>query len=116
MSIHYDNMDRSPGMMDTDYNGRRGGENSWRKNDFNRRGTRDRNRGGDTADTANTPTNREGEKSYIKIMRGNLGFCPLDMSLINLCGVPSIWMDPREYAKGSSEVISTQHGTPKYLI
>jgi len=30
-----------------------------------------------------------------KMPRGNLGLCYLDMSLVNLCGVPSLWMDPR---------------------
>jgi len=41
-----------------------------------------------------------------KIQRGNLGLCYIDMSLINLCGVPSIWMDSRQYEKAGVYVTS----------
>lgn len=48
-----------------------------------------------------------------KVQRGNLGFCPLDMSLINLCGVPSLWMEPKDYViKGSKVLTMDQSGTP----
>jgi hypothetical protein len=39
------------------------------------------------------------------VQRGNLGFCPLDMSLLNLCGVPSLWLAPQEFATGSSKIV-----------
>jgi hypothetical protein len=38
------------------------------------------------------------------MIRGNMGFCPLDMSLINLCGVPSLWMNPKEYCQEGSYI------------
>jgi len=44
------------------------------------------------------------EEAAAKVLRGNLGFCFLDMSLINLCGVPSLWIDPREYATSSVKI------------
>ena len=37
-----------------------------------------------------------------KVKRGNLGFCSLDMSLINLPGIPSLWMDSRQYCSSGS--------------
>lgn len=36
------------------------------------------------------------------ILRGNMGFCSIDMSLVNNCGVPSLWFSPSEYANGGS--------------
>jgi hypothetical protein len=33
-----------------------------------------------------------------------MGFCPLDMSLINLAGVPSLWMNPKEYCQEGSYI------------
>jgi hypothetical protein len=48
--------------------------------------------------------NKIDENSPI-VQRGNLGFCPLDMSLLNLCGVPSLWLDPKEFATGSSKIV-----------
>ena len=38
------------------------------------------------------------------MIRGNMGFCPLDMSLINLGGVPSLWMNPKEYCSEGSYI------------
>ena len=45
---------------------------------------------------------KDGDNS--KIIRGNLGFCYLDMSLVNLCGVPSLWMDQHEFANSGSKI------------
>lgn len=33
-----------------------------------------------------------------RVPKGNVGYCMLDMSLLNLCGVPSLWLDSRIYA------------------
>lgn len=44
------------------------------------------------------------DDSNSKIIRGNLGFCYLDMSLINLCGIPSLWMDQRQFATAGSKI------------
>jgi hypothetical protein len=40
-----------------------------------------------------------------KVVRGNLGLCHLDMSLVNICGVPSLWMDPKSFSQ-SGAIIS----------
>lgn len=49
------------------------------------------------------------QQSSNKILRGNLGFCYLDMSLVNLCGIPSLWMDPRQFATAGAII---QDGSP----
>ena len=41
-----------------------------------------------------------------KVQRGNLGFCPLDMSLINLCGVPSLWLEPKDFVTKGSKIVT----------
>jgi hypothetical protein len=42
-----------------------------------------------------------------KILRGNMGFCPLDMSLVNNCGIPSLWVTPRQLLVGGSKLSYT---------
>ena len=37
-----------------------------------------------------------------RVPKGNVGYCMLDMSLLNLCGVPSLWLDSRIYATSGS--------------
>ena len=44
------------------------------------------------------------KSSHHNVIRGNLGFCPIDMSLLNLCGVPSLWMEPKDYVENGSQV------------
>jgi hypothetical protein len=38
------------------------------------------------------------------MLRGNMGLCPIDMSLVNNCGVPSLWINPQEYSRGGSKL------------
>jgi len=35
-----------------------------------------------------------------------MGFCPLDMSLVNLCGVPSLWIGAKDYVNGAASIPS----------
>ena len=39
-----------------------------------------------------------------QILRGNMGFCPIDMSLVNNCGLPSLWIPSHEYINGGSKL------------
>lgn len=45
-----------------------------------------------------------------------MGFCPLDMSLINLCGVPSLWLDPKEFATGGSKRTINSYDQPERVV
>ena len=51
-----------------------------------------------------------------KVQRGNLGFCPLDMSLLNLCGIPSLWMDPKEFSTGCNKIIVDSYHSQQKII
>jgi hypothetical protein len=37
------------------------------------------------------------------------------MSLMNLCGVPSLWLDPKDYADGGSQVLVTNENQESKL-
>ncbi len=37
-----------------------------------------------------------------------MGFCPLDMSLVNLCGVPSLWMGAKDFANGAATITGSE--------
>lgn len=63
-----------------------------------------------------TPENKSADKKKNKrnsneaqIYRGNLGFCYIDMSLVNLCGIPSLWMDPRQLIRAKVRIPDGDH-------